>query len=1089
MGETDRVYVRILGPLVLEADGRVVEVGGARLRALLIRLAADAGSWVSVSRLVEALWLGEPPADEVNALQSLVSRLRRVLPAADLVESGPAGYRLAVTEDEVDGLAFEKLIGQGRRASSPAEGMQAYAEALALWRGAPLTEVADAAYAQAWTERLQRLRLGAIEDRAAAALSLGRFADLVADLEDVIARNPLRERAHELLMRALAAEGRQGEALAVYERLRRAMADELGLDPPAGLQELQGQILRDDPALRVRAEVPEPEIRTARKTNLRLALTSFVGREAELAGITEQVGRARLVTLVGAGGAGKSRLVSEVAGRMDAPGGVWMAELAPVTDPDDVISTVLGSIGTIDRSQLDPATVQKAGKGDARSRLLDALAAYPTVLILDNCEHLIEAAAELAGFLLSRCPKLTVLATSREPLGIVGESIWPVRPLSVQPGENELDSPAVRLFADRAALVRPGFTVDAQNGPMVAEICRRLDGLPLAIELAAARLRTLGLDGLNSRLDNRFRLLTGGNRTAMPRHQTLSAVVAWSWELLSGPERDLIERVAVFAGGVTAETASAVCSTDAPGGFDLDPVADLLISLADKSLLVVMPSGRVGDPEPRYRMLETIREYALERLAQRGLITVMRRAHARHFLGLAEAADPHLRGPEQLIWLERLTSERDNLLATLRFAIEVEDADLAVRMASALGWFWSISGRHEEAAGWAEQALRVPGPSDPEAYLVSLILKTIAVAMNGRVMPAEHDLDRIEDLLTQVDVLHGHPLLTFAEPGLAMLRDDAERGLAAVERNLEHADPWARAVLILMTAVMAENEGDYELSKGRIPQALAMFTEIGDRWGIGTTSGAMAEILRNEGRFEEAIAMLTAARSAMLELHAEDDEAYALVWIARLKIDTGDLAGARRDVATAQRIAVETGSWMSQAFAIAAEAEIEWVQGDHPQARRLMEKAVLGSDEAHRAIAIPQLRATLLSDLSVFETQDGDLELALAHLKESTELGLRSSDMPVNARVAIGVARYVLATGEAGRAAELLGVSSLLRGHEGMRDATVRHVVGLVRDAVEPAEFERLSARGKALPRQEALDLIRTSLEGDPAPDGGPPAS
>jgi predicted ATPase len=1008
------------------------------------------------------------------------------------VESGPAGYRLVVARDEVDALAFERLIGQGRRESSPAAGIEAFAQALALWRGAPLTEVADVPYAQAWIERLQQLRLGAIEDRAAAALSLGRFADLVADLEDVIARNPLRERAHELLMRALTAEGRQGEALAVYERLRRAMGEELGLDPPAALQELQGQVLRDDPALRVSLAPPLPEpTRVARRTNLRLALTSFVGREAELAGITEQVGRTRLVTFVGAGGAGKSRLVSEVAGRLDALGGVWMAELAPVTDPADVISTVLGSIGTVDRSQLDPATVQNAGKGDARTRLLDALVANPTVLILDNCEHLIEAAAELAGFLLSHCPELTVLATSREPLGIVGESIWPVRPLSVQSGTggDDLDSPAVRLFADRAALVRPGFTVNAENGPMVAGICRRLDGLPLAIELAAARLRTLGLDGLNLRLDNRFRLLTGGNRTAMPRHRTLSAVVAWSWELLTGPERDLIERVAVFAGGVTAETASAVCA-DAEataGDFDLDTVADLLISLADKSLLVVLPSGRAGDHEPRYRMLETIREYALERLAQRSLITAMRRAHAHYFLALAELADPHLRRPEQLLWLERLISERDNLLTTMRFAIEAGEADLAVRMASALGWYWSIAGRHEEAANWAEQALRVPGPSSPEPYLVSLILKTVSTAMTGRMLPADHDLDRIEELLGQVDVLAGHPLLTFAEPGLAMLRDDAARGLAAVERNLKHPDPWTRAVLILMTAMLGENEGDYELTKARIPQALAMFTEIGDRWGIGTTSSVMAEILRNEGRFEEAIAMLATARGAMLELRAEDDEAYALVWIARLRIDTGDLAAARRDVETAHEIAAATGSWMSHAFATATEADIDWAEGHHERARQLMEKAVFEGRDAHRAI--PQLQATFLANLAVFEAEDGDLGPALIHLREACEMALRSSDMPVNARIAVGVARYAITLGNSGRAVELLGAAAQLRGHDDFRDPGVARVVDLVRPDLEPGHFERLFAQGKALARAKALELIRTTLEGDGPGAPGPQAS
>jgi DNA-binding SARP family transcriptional activator len=297
------VQVCVLGPLTIESAGRPVEIGGARLRSLLARLAADAGSWVSVSRLVQALWPDDAPADEVNALQSLVSRLRRALPRPDLVESGPAGYRLVIARDDVDALAFENLIGRGRRALLPEETVAVLGQALGLWRGAPLAEVADAPYAGAWIERLERLRLSAIDERAAALIVLGRPGETTAELEELSAQHPLRERTHELLIRALAADGRQGEALAVYERLRRAMAEELGLDPPTALQELHGQVLRDDEALHAPgpARAPEP---VTRRTNLRVPLTSFVGRAAEIEGITGQVSRARLVTMVGTGGAG-----------------------------------------------------------------------------------------------------------------------------------------------------------------------------------------------------------------------------------------------------------------------------------------------------------------------------------------------------------------------------------------------------------------------------------------------------------------------------------------------------------------------------------------------------------------------------------------------------------------------------------------------------------------------------------------------------------------------------------------------------------------------------------------------------------------
>lgn len=1070
------MQVCVLGPLTIEADGRPVEIGGARLRSLLVRLAADAGSWVPVSRLVQSLWLEDPPADEVNALQSLVSRLRRALPRPDLVESGPAGYRLVVARHDVDALAFEGLIGQGRRTSTPQEALEVLGRALALWRGAPLAEVADAPYAQAWVERLERLRLTAIEERAAALLTEGSPAEPVAELEEVAAQHPLRERTHELLIRALAADGRQGEALAVYERLRRAMADELGLDPPTALQQLHTQVLRDDATLRQSSSI---EVSAPRRTNLRVPLTTFVGREAELGQITEQLARARLVTLVGTGGAGKTRLVSEVAaglsgGQGQGQDGVWMVELAPVNDPDDVPSTVLGSIGTIDSSQLEAALSGPQPGRNARARLVEALAPHRAVVVLDNCEHLIEACAELAGFLLARCPQLTVLATSREPLGIVGESIWPVRPLATQ----SADSPAVRLFTDRAALVRPGFTLTPENEPVVTEICRRLDGLPLAIELAAARLRTLGPEALASRLDNRFRLLTGGNRTAMPRHQTLRAVVAWSWELLTEQEQDLIERISVFAGGATAQSAAVVC------GENEDEVADLLISLADKSLLVVAGQDTA---QPRYRLLETIREYALERLSERGAVADMRRAHAKHFLELAEVADPLLRGAEQLTWIEMFRSERDNLLASLRFAIETEDADHAVRLAVATGWFWTMTGRHDEAGSWAEQALRVPGESPAGARLMVTVLSVLNDSLGTGGMPDPELVEDIHAQLAKVDVFGGHPLLTFVEPALAVIREDPEAAAAAVERNLRHPDPWARAMLILMNGILAENEGDFDTFANRVPQALAAFDEIGDRWGIGTASSQLAEIKRAHGELDDSLRLLDRVRTAMSELQARDDETMALIWAARLHQDKGDLVAARKVLAEADQLTAEGGSWMAQTLTTTGTAMLEAGEGNFAEARRLTEKALRSSTQAPRMI--PQVRAMVLIDLIVYEISDGSPEAARPRLEEAVELGVASHDMPVLARVSVGAARYLLARGLPEQAASLLGVAARMRGHDGFLDPEIGPFSDQVRQALGPQQFTELFGRTRALGREAAIELLVQTAKDAAGPDSGPTAS
>ncbi|GLY19077.1 SARP family transcriptional regulator [Kineosporia sp. NBRC 101677] len=1071
------MQVRVLGPLSLEADGAPVDIGGARLRSLLVRLAADAGSWVPVSRLVGSLWLDTPPADEVNALQSLVSRLRRALPRPDLIESGPAGYRLVVDRDDVDALAFESLVGQGRRATTPAEAVELLSQALRLWRGSPLAEVTDAPYAEAWVERLERLRLTAIDERADALLTLGRTTEPIADLEEVAAQHPLRERTHELLIRALAADGRQGEALAVYERLRRALADELGLDPPAALQQLQAQVLRDDAALRAPSVA---EDLGPRRTNLRVPLTSFVGRQAEVEGITEQLGRARLVTLVGTGGAGKTRLAGEVAGRLNTRDGVWMVELAPVMDPDDVPSTVLDSIGSIERSQVETWVQQKPPLRDARARLVEALAGQDAVVVLDNCEHLIESCAELAGFLLARCPDLTVLATSREPLGIVGESIWPVRPLSTQASDS-LDSPAVRLFTDRAALVRPGFTLTPDNSATVSEICRRLDGLPLAIELAAARMRTLGPEALAGRLDNRFRVLTGGNRTAMPRHQTLRAVVAWSWELLTDDERALAEQISVFPGGVTADTAAAVCSG---GELDQDVVADLLLSLADKSLLVV--TG-VDQAQPRYRMLETIREFALEQLSARGEMATVRRAHASYFLALAETADPYLRGPDQLTWLDRLTTERENLLATLRFAVENQDADLAVRLAGALGWYWTMTSRHEEAGSWADQAIRVPGESPPGPRLFALIMSTISSSLTQDSLPSDDALDAIEELAAQVDLPSAHPLLAVVAPAVKAFREGMSEGRKALQQSLDHPDPWARAMLRLMSSVLAENEGDFEVTAQQIPQALEMFRQLGDRWGIATASSQLGEIRRTQGELDEAITLLSQAARMMTELRVADDEGYARIRIARLRKDQGDLAGARRDLEAAQHLATEAGSWMTRAFTLSGLASVAAAEGDLATARRLTEQGLELSLNAPRGV--PQLRALMLSELTLFEIQAGDLSTARNRLPQVMEQAIGSRDMPVAARVTLTLVHYLAATDQRPLAAEVLGASAVLRGYEGLRDPDVSVARRAAMLGLDEGVFTAAYEKGRSLERPEALELATRIAQQSAAGPSDPAAS
>jgi predicted ATPase/DNA-binding SARP family transcriptional activator len=1091
--------VGILGPLLVADGAQSIEVGGARLRALLIRLASSAGGWVSVDELVEALWESDPPSDELNALQSLVSRLRRALPTPQLIESGPAGYRLAVEPTAVDGIRFERLAVQGRRRlrdGHPEEASTLLSEALKLWRGAPLTEVIDVPYAMTWAQRLEKLRLAAIENWAAAGLQLGRHPELVGDLEEVVEQHPLRERSHELLIRALAGSARQAEALAVYDRLSRRLAEELGLDPPVHIQHLQTAVLRSDPEELIAADrltlapapvyaaaiPPAPPAPRLRRTNLRSPLTSFVGRDDEIAQLSTLFRHgARLITLIGTGGAGKTRLASEAMTRLRdlGSGGVWMAELAPVTDPEDVASAVLGSIDTVDLQILErPGRTHR----DPFSRLIDSLADHDCVLILDNCEHVLDAAAKLAEFLLGACPRLTVLATSREPLGIVGESLCQVQPLSMpaldSTGPAAQAAPAVQLFIDRAALVRPGFTMTTDNAGAVLEVCRRLDGLPLAIELAAARLRNLPVEAIAARLGNRFRLLTGGNRTAMPRHQTLRAVVAWSWDLLTNSEQILAERLSVFPGGATVETATAVCASDASssGALSEDTVADLLMLLADKSLLVVVePTDPDDGAQPRYRMLETIREFAAERLSERGESAARRAVHAKYFLDLAETAEPKLRGADQLPWVNRLTAERDNLHAALRFASETSDADTAIRLVAALGWYWILTGRHDEPLNLVEQALKVPGERPAQGHAIVLMMHTISVAMAGSQMPGPDQLEKLRTLVSAIDLADRHPLLALVEPGLAMVTDDGAAAKLALERNLAHPDPWTRAMLHLMSAVQGENDGDVETMKYRIPLAMAGFRAIGDRWGIGTTAAEAAYLDGAQGRLEEAIAALQESRQLMIQLRATDDECYALSRIGMLRLRQGDVAGARKDVEAALEIADRTGSWMSIGFGTFHLAVLAHHEGRTDQALVLAYQALAAVDRA--PFSPPQVKALIHGGIATFNLSSGNVIGAAERLRDAYQAAQTSKDMPVAAIVATGVAELLLARGDAAAAAQLLGAGVRLRGIDDVSDLDVQRVASAARSVLGPDGYARHHESGRNLAREAALNLIEVGLK------------
>ncbi|MFJ8310528.1 MULTISPECIES: BTAD domain-containing putative transcriptional regulator [unclassified Streptomyces] len=837
----------LLGPLHMEGPEAVP--AGARQRSLLAFLLLNAGRTVPAGRLADVLYGEEPPAGAAGALQSQVSRLRKTV----AIEYGPAGYRLVADPDDVDALRFERLARDGaraREAGDPGRAAVLLREALGLWRGPALVDVPDAPFAAAQSARLEELRAGAVEERAEAELALGTGpAELLPWLREAVAAHPLRERLRGQLMRALRRAGRAAEALAEYERARVLLADELGADPSPELAAVHLSILRGE------------ESRPAVSCRLPAQLTSFVGRDDELTSLIGLLGASRLVTLIGTGGTGKTRLALEAAGRL--PGEVCFVDLSAASGCASAVRTALG--------------LRDSGSEDPGSALVTALQDRSLLLVLDNCEQIVEDAAALAHRLLSHCPGLRVLATSREALGITGESLRPLGPLEPQA--------AVRLFADRAAAVRPDFTPEGANSPLLYEICSALDGLPLAIELAAARLRQLPLSEIAGRLDDRFRLLSRGDRTKPARHRTLRAVVEWSWSLLNEEEREFAAKLTVFAGGATAEAAARVCGT----GPDTD---DLLASLCDKSL-VEAGAGR-------YRMLETIRAYATGQLPHRDL-ELTGRAHMAYFLELAETADPELRSADQLRWLERLSAEHPNLRAALVRAVAAagagsaregggdrHDRPCALRLLSALSSFWWLRGLRGDVAPVAAELLRALDGSVPEGFEEEYVLCVLAAGAGGAV--PEADRARAGRIVAGRD-------RAFRQPFTAFLWAIAAGPSAGAERpELVGDDPWSRALARAGAGHLHLFHSRIEDAARELSAALAAFRALGERWGTATTLTGLAGVSAAEGDPEAALARTGEALALLQEIGVWEDIADLHDQRAQILESIGDLAGAQQEM-------------------------------------------------------------------------------------------------------------------------------------------------------------------------------------------------
>ncbi|MET9857167.1 BTAD domain-containing putative transcriptional regulator, partial [Streptomyces sp. NPDC006450] len=1082
-------------------------------------LARRPGRAVPAASLIDEVWDGDPPADGPAALQALVGRLRRAL-GREAVGSGEGGYRLVAARDDIDLYRFERLAREAAQAS-PAEAAALYDEALALWRGEPLSSLPGSGPQAA---RWEALRLDARRGRLEAALALGESERVLPELTALCAGLPLDEPLQALRIRALRDAGRPAEALAAYEEVRRDLADRLGTTPGPTLQALHTALLtplpptpsapaRPGPAADPRqagpmaepapghselAAVPGytgytgqtagagdpgpggPAPRTVQPGsglrgpgsedpyraagavakaghvppgpgagNLRMRLTTFVGREEDIRVIGEDLARSRLVTLLGPGGAGKTRLSQEAAeaharagrgGTPDtrpaapehlsadhAPGGtgsgsatataprgsgpawgdgVWFVELAPVDDPEDVAEAVLAALGARETklrggSAEEMRALTERGGDRPLDRLAEHCARRRMLLILDNCEHVVDAAARLAEEVLARCPGVQILATSREPLGVPGETLRPVEPLP--------DPVALRLLDDRGAAARAGFTVDEDPAAAV-EICRRLDGMPLAIELAAARLRLLTPRQIADRLDDRFRLLTGGSRTHLPRQQTLRAVVDWSWDLLDEPERAVLRRLSVFAGGCDLDAAEAVC---ADGGYlDGLDVADLLGSLVDKSLVVAAPDGPAG---MRYRLLETVAEYAADRLAEAGEDRAeTERRHLTHYRELARTTEPLLRGHGQRAAAVRLATESENLRTALRRAVAAKDVGEVLCLVHSLVWYWHMHDLRAETRHWAGAAAALgpdpfAAPVVPAEPVYERIVDTpppyegelLTEAWRGIRMMVLAARDQTSDSWSspeardQIDGMiaayrPGLPQICRAPSALwiyaVMIWGDPDLLRRVSEETVETARAlgyrWELASALQLRANILANRADWAGNASRdAEESLALYASLGDDWGCAEALSARAESHEKRGEYALAAQDFRVAIEHARRLGAEAQVAVLQVRMAGTLAEGGHLEEAEELLTTLLATTIQQFGNEAMPAARMFLATVHGRTGRIPEARAQLQ--CLREEFAFGAFAI--FDGFLLGTMAWLDNEEGKYANALIVIRQALE--------------------------------------------------------------------------------------------------------
>lgn len=831
---------RLLGPLSVVSAGSALPLGGPQQRRLLGLLAVHAGRPVSIDRIVGAVWPDGPPAAYLAALQAYISRLRALLapadgrPPAQVIVGHADAYCLAVGEDCVDALRFQALGNSGLSAlrdGRPDEAVRHLRAAAGIWQGPLLGELEVFGALLDARRRLDGARQGFTDGLFEAELAVGNAAAVLPELTQRVVDDPLHEPAHLHLMTALRACGRQADALAAYARARQTFRRELGVEPGEQLRALHRDLLGQAAIQATESRLPAP-------------VNRLHGRDDDLAVVHLLLERNRLVTIAGPAGAGKTRLAVEVGRDVegDLPDGVHLTELATAAGPAGVAHAVARTLGVLEQPEVDLA-----------QSVARALSGRSLLLVLDNCEHVVAQVAELATTLLEQVPGLRILATSQEALRVDGEHVFRLAPLNVpdaDAGPAEIaGTPAGRLFLERARAARHDFTVDDSNAQLVAQVCRELDGLPLALELAAATLGSVDIGQVAARLPDRFAVLARGARSAPPRHRSLQAAVDWSYELLTPSERSVFDRLSVFAGGFTIDAVHAVCEGATPGG----EVDQVLAALVDKSLV------QLSRDRPRYTMLETLRIHGAGRLKASGADTSTRQRHALSVLRLCEQAAPELRGPGQLEWITRLDDERDNVAAALRWSLEQGEADVALGIVSNLWWYWWRNGHIPEGARWAEQSLAAFPEASPLRAAVLVGASHLWWKL-GRFDTAE---PACRQALEQVAGGEPTVLAPAARGVLAMVARDRGDLAAArltlsgvLEEYVRLKDSWGEAATLNMLVSVDRDSHDLDLAVDRLRRSADLFAELGDLWGQAWSCWLTGRVSTRRGELQAAAASL-----------------------------------------------------------------------------------------------------------------------------------------------------------------------------------------------------------------------------------------